>query len=411
MKNPFRHSRVLGAALLAGAGLAALSAGGPASAASFSQTNLVTDSQAYLASAGYAPAATQDGALINPWGMDHTATGAWFIADTGDEGSSSGKATGVFYTGAGVKQSTVTIPQTAVGPMGAGAPTGATGVVYNPSTGQFVIGDLDGHISTLGFGATSSVQAAAGPTPAMGPPHSIYTGVAIGDLGGQTYVYGANNGAGGIDVYGPGFHPAALGAGAFQAPATAAGLAPFNVQNIGGNIWVTYAQPGPGSDAAPLGSGVVAEFTPSGALITSFTDPLHISSPWALALAPSTFGAFAGDLLVGNFSHDDDPSLQDAVINAYNPTTGAYVGTLDDAKGNAIQLPGLWAIGAGNGGDAGSTGALYFAAGIGDEAHGLFGDITAVPEPSTWAMLLLGAAGAGLALRQARRRGGAAVRA
>jgi uncharacterized protein (TIGR03118 family) len=402
------HGKAL-AGLSAGvAGLALLLQAGAASATSFTQTNLVTDSQSYLASAGYAPAASQNAGLINPWGMDHTSTGAWFIAITGDQGSPSGQTSGVFYTGAGVQQSSVVIPQTAVGPMGAGAPTGATGVVFNPSTSQFVISDLDGHISTLNFGAPSSVQVATGPTPSMGPPHSIYTGVAIGNVGAQTYVYAANNGTGAVDVYGPNFKPAALPSGAFAAPAIAAGLAPFNVQNLNGEIWVTYALPGPGSDGAPLGSGVVAEFTTDGKLITAFSDPLHMASPWALAIAPSDFGAYSGDLLVGNFSHDDDPSLQDAVINAYDPGTGAYLGTLDDAHGNPLQLPGLWQIEAGNGGDAGSTGNLYFAAGIGDENHGLFGFISsAVPEPSSWALMLVGVGAIGLSLRCARRRSGA----
>jgi uncharacterized protein (TIGR03118 family) len=163
--------------------------------------------------------------------------------------------------------------------------------------------------------------------------------------------------------------------------------------------------PGPGSDGAPLGSGVVAEFAPDGTLITAFSDPLHMASPWALAIAPSDFGAYSGDLLVGNFSHDDDPTLQDAFINAYDPTTGAYLGTLDDASGQPLLLPGLWQIEAGNGGDAGSTGDLYFAAGIGDEAHGLFGFISsAVPEPSSWALMTAGVGAVGWALRRARRK-------
>ena len=336
--------------------------------------------------------------------MDHTPTGAWFIANTGDEGSSSGKAIGAFYTGSGVKQSSAVIPQTAVGAMGAGAPTGVTGVVYDPATSQFVIADLDGHISTLNFGATTAVERATGPSPTMGPPHSIYTGVAIGTVSGSTYIYAANNGTGDVDVYNSKFDPVSLGVAAFKAPAIAAGLAPYNVQNLGGDIWVTYAEPGPGSAAAPLGSGAVAEFTPSGALITSFNDPSHMSSPWALAIAPSSFGEFSGDLLVGNFSHDDDPALQDAFINAYNPSTGAYVGTLDGENGEPIQLPGLWQIEAGNDGDAGSSANLYFTAGIGDEEHGLFGELSAVPEPATWAMIILGMAAIGYAVRRDRRR-------
>jgi uncharacterized protein (TIGR03118 family) len=410
VKTHVSRGRGLAAVLFAGVAAGACLSGGSASATSFLQTNLVTDSQSYLASAGFSPALTEDRSLINPWGMDHTSTGAWFIAKTGDEGSKSGAASGSFYTGGGVKQQSVVIPQTAVGPMGKGAPTGATGVVYNPSTSQFVIADLDGRLSTLSFGATTSVQRATGPTPAMGPPHSVYTGVTTGTVGGATDIYAANNGTGGIDVYGPNFQPVSFGAGAFQAPAVAAGLAAFNVQNLRGDIWVTYAMPGPGSAGAPLGSGAVAEFTPTGKLIMSFTDALHMSSPWALAIAPSDFGAFSGDLLVGNFSHDDDPALQDAFINAYDPTTGAYVGALDDAKGNPILLPGLWQIEPGNNGDAGSSENLYFSAGIGDEQHGLFGFISSpVPEPASWAMMLMGLAGVGAAMRSSQRKSVAAA--
>jgi len=405
MKPKLSRSRALLAASLATAvGIGALSSAGAADATSFVETNLVTDSQAYLASAGFSAAAIQDPILINPWGMDHTPTGAWFIADNGDQGSGTGKAEGGFYTGTGVKQSSAIIPQTAVGAMGAGAPTGPTGVVYNPSTSQFIISDLDGHLSTLNFGATTSVERATGPTPQMGPPHSIYTGVAIGTLAGETYVYGANNATGGIDVYNPSFKLVSLGAGAFQAPSAAAGLAAFNVQNLNSEIWVTYALPGPGADAAPIGSGLVAEFSTSGKLITSFSDPLHMASPWALAIAPSSFGDFSGDLLVGNFSHDDDPSLQDAFINAYDPVTGSYVGTLDGADGKPIQLPGLWQIEPGNNGDAGSSDNLYFAAGIGDEQHGLFGYLSSgVPEPATWAIMIVGFGGIGLMARRRRR--------
>lgn len=362
--------------------------GGSGSTTTFHETNLVSDlDSAGLQALGFSPAAYQDPTLINPWGMDHTANGDWLIVDNGDAASGSGVSAGGFYTGSGVKHGDVTIPQTAVGPMGAGAPVGATGVVYDPSTGQFIIGDLDGHISTLNLGASSSVEQITGPTPAFGPPHSVYTGVAVGQIGGQTYIYGANDGTGAVDVYGPDLKPATLAPGAFATPAAAteAGLVPFNVQNLDGHIWVTYAIPGPGADDASLGQGLVAEFTPEGQLITAFGDPLHMASPWAMTIAPADFGVFAGDLLVGNFSHDDAGQAQDAFINAYNPTTGAYEGTLSDASGNPILLPGLWQIEAGNGAAAGSSGNLYFAAGIGDEAHGLFGYLSPnVQAPAAW---------------------------
>jgi uncharacterized protein (TIGR03118 family) len=359
---------------------------GSGSATTFHETNLVSDlDSAGLQALGFSAAAYQDPSLINPWGMDHTATGDWLIVDNGDAGSGSGFAAGGYYTGAGVKHGNVTIQQTAVGAFGAGAPVGATGVVFDPSTGQFVIGDLDGHISTLNAGASSSVEQITGPTPAFGPPHSVYTGVAIGQIDGQTYIYGANNGTGAVDVYGPNLQPATLEPGAFAAPPAAAGLAAFNVQNLDGHIWVSYAIPGPSSDDAPLGSGLVAEFTPEGQLITSFGDSQHMASPYAMVMAPSSFGTFAGDLLVGNFSHDDPGQAQDAFINAYDPATGAYKGTLDDANGNPILLPGLWQIEAGNNAAAGSSGNLYFVAGIGDEAHGLFGYLSPnVTAPAAW---------------------------
>ena len=112
---------------------------------------------------------------------------------------------------------------------------------------------------------------------------------------------------------------------------------------------------------------------PGGQLITSFGDSQHMASPYAMVIAPASVGTFAGDLLVGNFSHDDPGQAQDAFINAYDPATGAYKGTLDDASGNPVLLPGLWQMEAGNNAAAGSSGDLYFVAGIGDEAHGLIG--------------------------------------
>jgi uncharacterized protein (TIGR03118 family) len=378
----------LATALEAGApGLTQLETGS-SSTTSFSEVNLVSDLDAAgLQALGFAPALYQDPALINPWGMNLSATGDWLIVDNGDAGSSSGFSAGGYYSGSGVKHGNVWIPQTAVGDMGAGAPVGATGVAYDPATNQFIIGNLDGHLSTLDAGASTSVEQITGPTPEFGPPHSVYTGVAVGQIDGQTYIYAANDGTGAVDVYGPNLQPATLPSGAFAAPAAAAaqGLVPFNVQTLDGHVWVTYAIPGPGADDAPLGVGMVAEFTTEGQLVTAFGDPQHMASPWAMAIAPADFGAYAGDLLVGNFSHDAPGQAQDAFIDAYDPATGAYKGTLSDASGNPILLPGLWQIEAGNNAAAGSAGNLYFVAGIGDEAHGLFGYLSPnLTAPSAW---------------------------
>jgi uncharacterized protein (TIGR03118 family) len=121
-----------------------------------------------------------------------------------------------------------------------------------------------------------------------------------------------------------------------------------------------------------------------------------LDSPWGLQIAPASFGSFAGDLLVGNFGN--------GMINAYNPTTGTFVGTLDGTDGSPLVIDGLWGLTIGNGSAAGgSLDTLFFTAGPNHEMDGLFGSL-AVPEPSTWAMLLFGFAGLGLAGYRVSRR-------
>jgi uncharacterized protein (TIGR03118 family) len=122
----------------------------------------------------------------------------------------------------------------------------------------------------------------------------------------------------------------------------------------------------------------------------------NLDSPWGLVIAPSSFGSFAGDLLVGNFGN--------GWINAYDPVTGAFRGTLDGADGNPLVIDGLWALTTGNGAAGGSVNSVYFTAGPNGESDGLFGVLTAVPEPSTWAMMLAGFAGlASAGYRRSRR--------
>src|SRR4051794_21556348 len=107
-----------------------------------------------------------------------------------------------------------------------------------------------------------------------------------------------------------------------------------------------------------------------------------VGSPWGLAVAPTSFGELSGLLLVGNFG--------DGKINAFNPTTGAFVRTLTDAKGNPVVVDGLWALAFGNGGPGFDRNKLYFTAGLNDEADGLFGSLTVVPEPGTVVLLSAG---------------------
>ncbi len=171
-------------------------------------------------------------------------------------------------------------------------------------------------------------------------------------------------------------------AGSFTDPNLPAKFAPFGIQNIGDKLYVTYAmQDDAGEDdVAGDGNGYVNVFDMNGNLLKRLISGGPLDSPWGLALAPANFGEFSNDLLVGNFG--------DGKINAFDPVTGAYRGTLSDSVGDPLVNLGLWGLKFGNGGNGGNTDALFFTAGIPGpngtvEDHGLFGRIEKIPEPST----------------------------
>jgi hypothetical protein len=161
-------------------------------------------------------------------------------------------------------------------------------------------------------------------------------------------------------------------------PNLPAGLVPFNIDNINGVLYVTYAAAGlpAARNSAPEGVGAVAAFDTSGNFIQQVTSGGKLASPWGITLAPSTFGQFGGDLLVGNFSYVAGE------INAFDPVSGAYQGTLADENGNTLLAgsQGLWYLTFGNGGNGGLADTLYFTAGLNAEADGLFGAINPTPE-------------------------------
>jgi uncharacterized protein (TIGR03118 family) len=377
------------AALCAGAGVANAADG-------FTQNNLVSNM------AGLAT--TTDSSLVNPWGVSFANGSPVWISDQGTQTSPLFSVTG--STGVGnAPLFTVNIP-----PAGASGPTGqvanAMGAGFavnnggNGAPAAFIFANLNGSISA--WNGTPLTQAFTQTTVSG----ASFTGLAINHT--DTELFAANTaGAGGIDVFNNAFQQISM-PGAFMTPTavSAKGLVPFNVTDLGGNVFVTYAPSGHTAQTmATAGQGAVVEFSESGGVEKTITNNA-LASPWGVAIAPSSFGQFGGDLLVGNFSFV--PGMAD-VINAFNPVTDALVGSIDVNPGAGNTAGGLWSLVFGGSMSDGTPDTLFFTDGINGETGGLFGSLTAapgsltaVPEPSTWAMMLAGFGG--LALLAARRR-------
>jgi uncharacterized protein (TIGR03118 family) len=205
-------------------------------------------------------------------------------------------------------------------------------------------------------------------------------------------LYAANNaGAGGINVFNSSFAPVTLPGMPFVDPNPPAGLIPFNVQDIGGKVYVTYAPAGCTNQInATPGMGAIDVFDENGVFQQRLVTGGQLAAPWGLALAPASFGQFGGDLLVGN------RSSVASEINAFDPTTGVFKGTIPIDIGSNTGAA-LWALIFGNGGNGGDPNTLYFADGINGEVNGLFGAIQVVtPIPAALPLFATGLAGLGL---------------
>jgi uncharacterized protein (TIGR03118 family) len=203
---------------------------------------------------------------------------------------------------------------------------------------------------------------------------AIYKGLATGNIGPHNFLYAANFHACTIDVFDKNFTQVFLPPGAFSDPNLPAGYAPFNIQNLQGQLYVAYAKQDADKEdeVAGQGKGFVDVFNPNGVLVQRVATRGKLNAPWGLALAPDNFGRFSNDLLVGNFG--------DGRISAYRLKNNRFQfhGQLNTPDGKRVEIDGLWALSFGSGGaNNGPKNVLFFTAGPDDEEHGLFGSLTA----------------------------------
>lgn len=308
----------------------------------FAETTLVTNAT--------------DPDLVNPWGVSFSASSPFWVSDNG-----TGKST--LYNSSGTKIGLVVTMPAGSEPI--------TGQVFDGS-GSF---NGDAFLFASENGTIAGWRGALGTTAeqVFSETGAVYKGLAISNA--KDVLYAANFAQGTIDVF-----KGASRIGAFSDPTVPAGYAPFNVENIGGKIYVTFALSNGHDDISGAGHGFVDVFDPTSHTFTRLISQGALNSPWGIAVAPVGFGSLGGDLLVGNFGN--------GLINIYDPVTFALIGSLGNSQGNPLATDGLWALTFGNGGSGGLTSSLYVTAGPNGETGGLFARIDPVPEPST--LLLLG---------------------
>jgi uncharacterized protein (TIGR03118 family) len=322
-------------------------------AGAFVQTNLVSD----------LPGVAQitDPNLKNPWGVAVNPAGDFSVSDEAN-------GTATLYKG-DVNGQAISLDTPVIKiPGAAGNPTGKpTGQVFNstPDFGiagsgraEFIFAGLDGTISAVAAGS-SQAQLMAASTGA------VYTGLALGSIGSNNFLYAANGaGAGSITVYNLFFQVVGV-PGTFTDPSLPSGLVPFNVANINGTLFVTYDNPNNEQLA-----GVVDKFNTQGTFLGRFAGGSNLVAPWAVVQAPGGFDPFGGDILVGDFG--------DGHINVFDPNTGQFLGQLNGADGQPLAITHLYGLTFGNGSSAGSASTLYFAAGLNQGRDGVFGSLKPV---------------------------------
>jgi uncharacterized protein (TIGR03118 family) len=330
----------------------------------YHQRNLVSDSAAVRAE-------NRDPNLVNAWGLAFNPFAVAWVADNG-----TGVAT--LYDGEGKPQTlVVTIPPATAG--GTGNPTGITfyggpgfvvskGNVSGPS--RFLFASEDGGIAGWAPTVDRSNAIRVIDNSATG---TVYKGLTVSGNGREALLYATDFHNGKVDVFDSTFKPVILPGKPFNDPRLPAGFAPFGLQAINGDIYVTYAKQDADrhDDVAGRGFGFISVFDPNGRFLRRVASEGALNAPWGLALAPASFGRFSNRLLVSNFG--------DGRINAYDLASGKWVGRLKGENHKPIRIDGLWGIAFGNGLSNQPIDTLFFTAGPADEQHGLYGRLDVVP--------------------------------
>jgi len=323
-----------------------------AAAGGYVQENLVSDQPGV--------AQLTDPSLVNAWGMSRGPNTPVWVSDNGADVTT-------LYNGAVgnpespvAKVLTVSIP--------GGAPTGQ---VFNDTTAFLMPGTATA-ARFIFIGEDGELSAWAGGPAATLVGHTdgaVYKGLALAHSPSGPMLLAANFHDNRIDVFDGTFAPVP-GTGMFRDPTLPAGYAPFNVAELGGQVFVTYArQDADGEDdVAGPAHGFVDVYTTSGAWVRRLVTHGVLNSPWGMAIAPAGFGQFSGELLIGNFG--------DGRIHAVDPGTGEVQGILRGTSGKPLAIDGLWGLMVGDAA-AGGTSSVWFSAGPDDEAHGLLGVLRA----------------------------------
>jgi len=367
------------------------------SAQHYTQKNLVSDITQPKNADG--SSVLVDPNLTNPWGITRSATSPWWVSDNGTGNSTlydgSGNPVNIFVDPAGsVFDNFVVVPPPKFATPGTtSAPTGvvfngvATDFLLNKGTptgknALFIFVTEDGTISGWNPAVNISPGGKAPSTNAVlevdnsdngSGRGDVYKGAAIANINGKHFLYVTDFRHGQVKAFDSNFQPFAFPKGAFTDETIPAGFAPFNIQNIGGSLFVTYAKQDSAhhDDVAGEGNGFVDIYSPFGTWEGRLQPGSWMNSPWGVVWTPRDFGFFSNTILVGNFGS--------GWITAFNGFTHQVIGFVRNSDNSIVVIHGLWSLTFGNGATAGPANTLYFAAGLDHEAHGLFGTLTAVP--------------------------------